>query len=265
MDLPEPERAETLLGGLGNEGLVVRVGNTVRRPIGPWTPAVHSLLRHLEFVGFEGAPRVVGLDDDAEILTFVPGDVALPPFPPWSASDELLISVAELQHRYHDAVADFRPAANAVWGHGRAPEQYTGSLVCHNDLCLENVVVRDGRAIGFIDFDFAAPVDPVWDIAIALRHWAPMWDPRDLGEHHAGLDKVERCRQFFDTHRLHHRERIRTLNALLAFSDRALVFVRTQAESGHTGHRAQWDAGYEAKNRRAHAWVAANRRALSGG
>jgi Predicted choline kinase involved in LPS biosynthesis len=265
MDVPEPDCTETLLGGLGNEGRVVRVGNTVRRPIGPWTPAVHALLRHLESVGFEGAPRVVGLDDDAEILTFVPGEVAIPPFPLWSASDELLVSVALLQHRYHAAVADFRPAANAIWGDGPAPDDDAGSLVCHNDLCLENVVVRAGRAIGFIDFDFAGPVDPVWDIAIALRHWVPMWDPADLGEHHAGLDKVERCRRFFDAHRLHRHERIRALDALLAFSDRALHFVRTQAEFGHTGHRAQWDAGYEAKNRRAHAWVTNNREALSGG
>lgn len=265
MDHPEADGTETLLGGLGNEGRVVRVGHTVRRPVGAWTPAVHTLLRHLESVGFQGAPRVVGLESDTEILTFIPGDVALPPFPAWSASDELLISVAELQHPYHEAVIGFRPAADAIWGDGPAPHEYSGSFVCHNDLCLENVVVRDGRAVGFIDFDFADPVDPVWDIAIALRHWVPMWDPLDLGEHHAPLDKVERCRYFFDAHRLHRRERIRTVDALLAFSDRALTFVRTQAESGHTGHRAQWDAGYESKNRRAHAWVAANRDALSGG
>lgn len=265
MDDPEPDGTETLAGGLGNEGRVVRVGNTVRRPIGPWTPAVHALLRHLESVGFEGAPRVAGLDRDTEILDFIPGHVAIPPFPAWSASEELLLSVAELQHRYHGAVADFRAADGTIWGDGPAPGEYAGSLVCHNDLCLENVVVRAGRAIGFIDFDFARPVDRVWDIAIAIRHWVPMWDPLDLDEHHAALDKVERCRHFFDAHRLARSERTRTLDALLAFSDRALIFVRTKAESGHTGHRAQWDAGYEAKNRRAHAWVTKNRENLSGG
>ena len=72
---------EILAGGLGNEGRVVRVGNTVRRPIGPQTPAVHLLLRHLEQVGFDGAPRVVDRIGDLEVLSFLPGAVAVPPFP----------------------------------------------------------------------------------------------------------------------------------------------------------------------------------------
>jgi hypothetical protein len=58
---------------------VVRVGDTVRRPAGPWTPAVHALLDHLHQVGFEGAPRALGVDERGrEILTFVPGVVAWP-------------------------------------------------------------------------------------------------------------------------------------------------------------------------------------------
>ncbi len=53
-----------------------RVGGTVRRSTGPWTPAVHALLRHLERAGFEGAPRVLGFDvQRREVLTFVPGHV----------------------------------------------------------------------------------------------------------------------------------------------------------------------------------------------
>ena len=52
---------ETILRarGAGSSG-VQRQGNVVLRPTGPWTPTVHSLLRHLEEVGFSGAPRVVG-------------------------------------------------------------------------------------------------------------------------------------------------------------------------------------------------------------
>ena len=39
-----------------------KVGDTVRRKTGPWTQAVHALLCHLERVGFDGAPRVLGMD-----------------------------------------------------------------------------------------------------------------------------------------------------------------------------------------------------------
>ena len=59
----------------GNAGGAVLAGGTVRRPAGPWTPAVHALLRHLEARGFAGAPRVLGLDEQGrEILTYLPGE-----------------------------------------------------------------------------------------------------------------------------------------------------------------------------------------------
>jgi hypothetical protein len=51
--------SETALVG-GDLNLVVCVGDTVRRPTGPWSPGVHALLRHLETVGFDGAPRGSG-------------------------------------------------------------------------------------------------------------------------------------------------------------------------------------------------------------
>ena len=172
------------------------------------------------------------------------------------------MSVADLQRRYHVAVADFRSPAGAVWGAGPTPVGFGGDLVCHNDLCLENVVVAAGRAVAFIDFDFAAPVDRVWDIAIALRHWVPMWDPADLDEHRLPVDQIARCHQFFDTHGLTRRDRDRTLDALLVFLDRGLDFVRREAEAGHTGHVAQWNAGYEGKNRRSQRWVTEHRARL---
>ncbi len=40
----------------GTFSTLARVGGTVRRSIGLWTPAVHALLRHLERAGFDGAP-----------------------------------------------------------------------------------------------------------------------------------------------------------------------------------------------------------------
>jgi hypothetical protein len=64
MDTPEEV---PLTGGRLTQG-VVRVGNTVRRPTGPHTPFVHSLLRHLEEVGFDRAPRALGIDQQARVI-----------------------------------------------------------------------------------------------------------------------------------------------------------------------------------------------------
>ena len=47
-----------LPGGRMTSGLV-RQGDRVRRPTGPWLPAVHEYLRHLAAAAFETSPRVL--------------------------------------------------------------------------------------------------------------------------------------------------------------------------------------------------------------
>lgn len=68
-----------LVGGDGTEG-VVRVGDTVRRPVGAHSALVHGVLGHLESVGFSGATRYLGLDEQGrDVLTYIP---ARSPFRP---------------------------------------------------------------------------------------------------------------------------------------------------------------------------------------
>src|SRR5512141_2994815 len=113
---------EIVLPG-GNVGAVVRVGDTVRRPTGPWTPAVHELLRHLERVGFAYSPRVLGVDEHGrEILTYIEGETAVThPWPEWAWADPTLVDVAAILREYHDAVADFRPRDDRIWRFGAGP------------------------------------------------------------------------------------------------------------------------------------------------
>src|SRR5688500_10217288 len=92
---------EVVLAG-GNMAPVVRVADTVRRVTGPWTPTVHALLRHLEAIGFDGAPRVHGIDDRGrEILDFVPGTVEWPEMGAL-LTDDGVARGADLLRRYHD-------------------------------------------------------------------------------------------------------------------------------------------------------------------
>jgi Ser/Thr protein kinase RdoA (MazF antagonist) len=162
-------------------GAVRRSGDTVRRPSGPWTPAVHDLLRHLERVGFSGAPRVLGSDvQGREVLTFVRGSVLHPRL----LDDAELERVARLIRDYHTAAASFRPPADARWQtDGRDP---TGSheLICHNDLAPWNLVVGE-QSWAFIDWDLAAPGRRLWDLALAACSFVPLWPdgPADLARY----------------------------------------------------------------------------------
>src|SRR5262249_44596626 len=84
---------QALPGGKLSEG-VVRAGTTVHRPTGPWTPAVHALLRHLEAAGFDGAPRVFGYDERGrEVVEFIEGAV------PWPEAHHDLLGPEEAVRR----------------------------------------------------------------------------------------------------------------------------------------------------------------------
>lgn len=73
---------EELLPGGNIAAGVARVGNTVRRPIGPASGLIHAFLDHLYEEGFASAPRVLGVDDQGrEVLTFHPGSTIWPTKP----------------------------------------------------------------------------------------------------------------------------------------------------------------------------------------
>ena len=162
----------------------VRVGDTVRRAAGSSRVAVRDLLIHLESVGFDGAPRYLGMDDqDREVLSWIDGDVPLPPYPAWAMTDRALADLGGLVRRLHEATATFRDtAAELVDPVGRSGRR---TLICHNDLYPENVVFRDGRVVALIDFAMAAPGRPLWDVAIAGETWGPLGDPKRRDRHPA--------------------------------------------------------------------------------
>jgi hypothetical protein len=190
---------EVLLpGGVANRGQVVRIGDTVRRPLRATSPATHALLRHLAAVGFDGAPRLLGIDEQGrEVLGFIPGETVIRPYPDWAFTVEALVSVAELLRDYHRAVAGFDPGSY-TWPQS-PPAPFAGELVSHNDPNLDNVVFRDGRAVALIDFDLAAPGSRMWDLACAARQWAPL-RPDDLIHDPRRGSSFERLRVFVDAY-----------------------------------------------------------------
>ena len=64
-----------LLGGTANRGRVHRVGTPSAGRCARPAPATHALLRHLEEVGFDGAPAACSASTSAgrEVLSYVPG------------------------------------------------------------------------------------------------------------------------------------------------------------------------------------------------
>jgi thiamine kinase-like enzyme len=167
---------EEVLKG-GNVNHIVRMANTVRRPIGYWSASVHELLKHLEKQGFEGAPRFLGIDDfGREILTFISGEVAGNDYPnlePYIWSDETLVSLARLLCHFHDATKAFSPKTEDRWQLSYADDA-EHEVICHNDAALYNVVFQKREPVALIDFDMAGPGPRMWDIAYTLYTSVPL-------------------------------------------------------------------------------------------
>jgi Ser/Thr protein kinase RdoA (MazF antagonist) len=174
---------EILLDG-GNVTPVVRVGDTVRRIPGPWSPAVHRLLGHLADRGFDGAPRFLGIDAQGrEVLSFIAGEVGQYPLPAYMWSDAALTGAARLLRRYHDATLDFVSPSGAHW-QMVYPDATQHEIICHNDFAPYNVVYIDAQPHAVIDFDLAGPGPRLWDLAYAAYRFVPLSyaaDMRELG------------------------------------------------------------------------------------
>ncbi|PRY48947.1 phosphotransferase family enzyme [Geodermatophilus tzadiensis] len=235
------EREVPLEGGTTNHGRVVRVGDTVRRPLRPSSPATHALLEHLERVGFPGAPRFLGIDEQGrEVLSYVPGRAATAPHPAEALTDAALVSVAHLLRDYHRAVAGLDPAPHP-WP-ASPPPDFAGELVSHNDVNLDNVVFRGGRAVALIDFDLASPGSRLWDVACAVRLWAPLRPDRHIDDARRGR-ALRRLRVFADAYGLDGAGRDRLAAAVLANHEWCYDVVTTAAANGHAAFARYWWAG----------------------
>lgn len=253
-----------LPGGDMTEG-VVRVGGTVRRPVRPHTAAVHALLRYLEGVGFQGAPRVLGIDaKNREVLTYLPGEVPRRPLPGYVLADSTLIALAELQRAYHEAVAGFAPPPWARWdGELTALVDGPCDIVCHCDINLENVIFRKEagglRPYAFIDFDLARPGTRLVDVIQTLKYWAPIADPADRDPALRDVDAVTRMAVFCHAYGLSYVERARLVPVASRWLRRSQATIARRARTIGGAWARILDEGVGERLMRSAVWLERNR------
>ena len=105
-----------------------------------------------------------------ERLSYLDGDVPSYPLPTWVWSDSALSDGARRLRQLHDASAGFS-VDGAVW---QAPARTPAEVFCHNDFAPHNLVYRNERIVGAIDFDFCAPGPRIWDIAYLATRIVPL-------------------------------------------------------------------------------------------
>jgi len=265
---------EELPRGDVTEG-VVRVGSTVRRPVQPQSAAVADYLKHLEAVGFRGAPRFLGRDRSGrDVVDYLAGDVPGDPPELWAADEGLLVSVGRLLRDLHTASdgyaasRGFAAPPGTSWFVWPLPSdvkvQKTAAapapeVVSHNDVTPQNVVIRDGRAVGLIDFDLAGPTTRLEDFCNTATHWVPLRDPVDTWPGWTTLDRPARLRVLADAYGLTADERASLVDVATSRAARMWLSMKGAAEHLGGGWARMWDDGVGDLIRRRQAWLTAYR------
>jgi len=187
------ERPDDVLDG-GWRTTVSRVGDVLVRSPGPWSEAVVALLAHLESAGFAWSPCPIGSGFDTagnETLSFIAGESPQP----HAWSDDAAAQVGSMLRELHDATAGFVPPTNAVWQNwwGRGLGDHDRAFG-HGDLGPWNIMAIDGCPTGFIDWERAGPVDPIWELAQAGWLNAQLHDD-DIAERLGLGDAARRAKQ----------------------------------------------------------------------
>jgi len=157
-----------LKGGMSTSG-VVRVGDTVRRPMKENSAFVHDVLRHMERRGFDRVPRLLGIDEKGcEMLTYVSGTV---PQQVGGFRKEQWLAAAKLLRLFHDATTDSELRGES-------------EVICHGDPAPGNYVLRDGMPFALIDLDAAHPGKREEDVGYAAWMWLHIGNRKVAPEEH---------------------------------------------------------------------------------
>jgi Phosphotransferase enzyme family len=237
---------EHILTGGNVAAAVVRIGDTVRKPVTPTTPAVEALLAHLD--NFPGAPRHLGRDDqNRQVLEYIPGTVHDLP-----ADNKELHRTGRLIRDLHDAIADFNPP-DAHWHVVIPPDRE--DLICHHDLAPWNLVRAEDRWV-FIDWDGAGPGSRLWDLAYAAHGFVPM---TKHGDPHTD---APRLRALADGYGLDDQQRAELPALIVAHTRGMYDLLRTSTEEPWTrlfqeGHADHWGPAADYVERHRNVWRAA--------
>jgi aminoglycoside phosphotransferase (APT) family kinase protein len=224
----------------GGINTVVRIGNTVRRPVSPWTSATRELIGVLHACGVP-VPRWHGIDDQGrEILDYLPGDIGHYPLSEAVRSEAALVSAARTLLRFHVASLPL-VGRDLPW---QLPPLPDAEVIVHGDYAPYNLVFTGEQVTGIIDLDYARPGPRAYDIAYALYRLAPL----AIGDEAWGTlaERQARVRLFCEAYGLDASERVAAVHAVVPRLRGMVTYMHEAAAAGHQAFAQHIAEGHDA-------------------
>ncbi len=183
-------------GGRLNRGRLVRLGNFVLRPADE-DLSIEELIIEVGKV-FRGIPKTFGRDSIGRLkLEWIEGESAETFDEDEEKSRTRLLSVGALLRELHDSTVSI-VSETAVTSRGSLDPSGIREVVCHGDAGPGNIVFRNRTAFALIDWEMAAPGRRSWDLATALRYWAPLRNPANKKPAELLLNPLQRAEWILD-------------------------------------------------------------------
>jgi Ser/Thr protein kinase RdoA (MazF antagonist) len=182
----------------------------------------------------------------------------------------VLIAVARLLRRLHEASASFVPPADARWFGDDVdvdlpddlPPEPPADIVSHFDVTPQNVVFRDGAPVALIDFDLTRPGTRLRDVVNTAMWWVPLMPPGDSDPALRSGDVRARLSAFVDAYDLGADERAAFCDVAVDGATRSWHRMRANAEQRGGGWARMWDEGVGDRILRRRAWLLERRPTL---
>ncbi|SIO95409.1 aminoglycoside phosphotransferase family protein [Vibrio spartinae] len=227
----------------GRKSTIYRDGEVVYRPLQPWSPTIHQVLKHLESSNVHGCPRFLGIKQNQEVLSFVAGDTYNYPLVGAIASNEALISAGKQLREVHDATVSLLSQMDVSKHQWMLEPKEPFEVICHGDFTPYNVALSQSSVVGVFDFDTAHPAPRVWDLAYSVYCWSPFkTDNNDkLG---TLTEQVARAKLFCDSYGATDLEREQLADAMVMRLQALVSFMRQEAKSGDESFAENIEQGH---------------------
>ena len=221
---------EELSGGRGSA--IYRYGDAVYRPLHPWSPTIHLILKHLERENVDECPRFLGVNQSQEILSFVVGNAYNYPLVGAIATVEALISAGKVLRKIHDSTVPLLKQLDVDTHKWMLAPREPFEVICHGDFTPYNVALSKNTVVGVFDFDTAHPAPRIWDLAYSVYCWAPFkTDSNDKLD--TISEQVTRAKLFCDSYGATESERNQLADAMVQRLQALVSFMHNEAENGN--------------------------------